>query len=227
MSSSSKPPGGFPDTPVLEKKLTFEEALKTPPKGSPETSPTYSRTQSPEPKMTSRERSTPKIEPKLARQHNYAKWILFLKQTLGLYDHDDDSIWQIVTGDVTEPGKGTTTIGGSTSRKADANKLRQWQRDNDFAILTMKRNGEPEVHHEKIYFASQGLDAWDATYAFCHLGTPQFDPLSPRIVAFFLAPPDVSSLTPVSGRPPSDLVLPQPILPHVSPTDTCCLCFLL
>ena len=145
MSSSSKPPGGVPDTPLPEKKLTFEKALKTPPRGSPETSPPPSRSQSPLPKMTTTERSTPKIEPKLAEQHNYAEWILSIKQTLGLYDHEDESIWQIVTGDVLERGKNTTSIGGSTSGKADAKKLRQWLRDNDFAILTMKRNCEPEV----------------------------------------------------------------------------------
>ena len=120
MSSSSKPSGGFPDTPLREKKLTFEEALKTPPKGSPEISPSPSRAQSSErtPRMTSRERATTKIEPKLAGQHNYAEWILSIKQTLGLYDHEDESIWEIVTGDVTEPA-------GSASGKADAKMSRQ------------------------------------------------------------------------------------------------------
>ena len=73
--------------------------------------------------MTSYERSTPKIEPKLAGQHNYAECILSIKQTLGLYDHEDKSIWQIMTRNITEPEQTATSIGGSG--KADANKSRQ------------------------------------------------------------------------------------------------------
>lgn len=92
--------------------------------------------------MSINERSTvPKIEPKLGGQHNYAEWILSIKQTLGLYDHGDGSIWEIVTGEITDP------TGGSEikAEKSDTKTRRQWKRDNDFAILTMKRNCEPEV----------------------------------------------------------------------------------
>jgi len=45
-----------------------------------------------------RERGNPKIEPKLAGQHNFAQWILSIEQTLEQYDHEDGSTWDIVTG---------------------------------------------------------------------------------------------------------------------------------
>jgi hypothetical protein len=51
----------------------------------------------------SKERSTPKVEPKLAGQHNDAQWILSIEQTLSLYDHDNGSIWDIVTGKIRNP----------------------------------------------------------------------------------------------------------------------------
>ena len=116
MTSSFKPPEGFPDTPIPEKKLTFEEAITT---GTPKPSPPPSGSHAPtrQPKMTTRERSTPKIQPKLVRQHNYAEWILYITQTLVLFDYENKSIWQIVTGEVTEST-------GSSTGKAHAKKLR-------------------------------------------------------------------------------------------------------
>ena len=52
----------------------------------------------------SKERTTPKIEPKLAGQQNYAQWILSIEQTLSLYDHGTGSVWDIVTGATPNPG---------------------------------------------------------------------------------------------------------------------------
>ena len=62
----------------------------------------------PEPEM-SKERTTPKIEPKLAGQNNYAQWSLSIEQTLSLYDHGTGSVWDIVTGGILDPGLATTT----------------------------------------------------------------------------------------------------------------------
>ena len=91
--------------------------------------------------MTTRDRATPKIEPKLGGQHNYAQWILSIEQTLSLYEHGDTTIWEIVTGEVTDPSGGSTI----KAEKAGNKDLIKWRRDNNFAILTMKRNCEPEA----------------------------------------------------------------------------------
>ena len=73
----------------------------------------------------------PKIEPKLTAQHNYAQWILSIEQTLSIYDYD--------------------YLGNHNRRKREPRPQKHRQRkkhehkDNNFAILTMKRNCEPEV----------------------------------------------------------------------------------
>ena len=88
-------------------------------------------------------RSIPKIKPKLAGQHNYTQWILSIEQILSLYDSGKDTIWDIVTGALKNPQAGSAS---KAKKSTDAGKEAiQWQRDNDFAILTMKRNCEREV----------------------------------------------------------------------------------
>jgi len=60
-------------------------------------------------------RSYPNIEPKLARQHNFAQWILLIEQTLEQLDHGEGSIWDIVTSEIKDPAAGSITkIGKST-----------------------------------------------------------------------------------------------------------------
>ena len=154
--SSSEVPGTFPVTPKPDKPISSRTRSKSrgrtlfpPPKtSSPQRSPTSSpppspeRSERPEPEPEmSKERTTPKIEPKLAGQSNYAEWILSIKQTLRLYDHGEDSIWDIVTGEIPDPS------GGSIIKleKSTAKSNKQWIKDNDFAVLTMKRNCEPEA----------------------------------------------------------------------------------
>jgi len=90
-----------------------------------------------------KERTYPNIEPKLAGQHNFAQWILSIEQTLEQLDHGEGSIWDIVIGDIKDPAAGTTTKAGKGTD--DGKKALAWKRDNSFAILTMKRNCEPEV----------------------------------------------------------------------------------
>ncbi|RPB25558.1 hypothetical protein L211DRAFT_836274 [Terfezia boudieri ATCC MYA-4762] len=86
----------------------------------------------------SKERSIPKIEPKLSGQSNYAQWILSIEQTLSSYDYDDGSIWDIVTGNKENPDP------GAKGKSANALAI-QWKKDNNFAILTMKRNCKAEA----------------------------------------------------------------------------------
>jgi len=86
----------------------------------------------------SKERSIPKIEPKLVGQNNYAQWILSIEQTLSSYEHEEETIWEIVTGKVKDPDS------EAKGKSADT-KVKQWRRDNNFAILTMKRNCESEA----------------------------------------------------------------------------------
>ena len=86
--------------------------------------------------MITRDRATPKIEPTLGGQHKYAQWILSIEQTLSLYEHVDSTIWEIVTGEITDPSGGSTI----KAEKSGNKDLAKWRRDNNFAILTMKRN---------------------------------------------------------------------------------------
>jgi len=91
-----------------------------------------------------RERGNPKIEPKLAGQHNFAQWILSIEQTLEQYDHEEGSIWDIVTGVLKNPVAGLTAAQMENSTDTGKNGI-IWRCDNSFAILTMKRNWELEV----------------------------------------------------------------------------------
>ena len=86
----------------------------------------------------SKERSVPKIEPRLSGQQDYAQWILSIKQTLSSYDHKEDTIWEIVTEDIKDPDP-------TTKGKSSSSDTKLWRKDNNFAILTMKRNCEREV----------------------------------------------------------------------------------
>ena len=133
--SSSEVPGTFPVTPKPDKPISSRIRSKSrgrplfPPKTpSPSRSPTPSpppgpeRSESPEPTTMSKEHTTSKIEPKLAGQSNYAEWILSIKQTLRLYDHSEDSIWDIVIGEVTDPFGGNVikaekSVTGKTNRQ--------------------------------------------------------------------------------------------------------------
>lgn len=70
-------------------------------------------TSKPERTTTSKDRSVPKISPKLAGQHNYAVWIWNLECALTAFDitgsgegdseEDDYTIWDLVKGDYKEP----------------------------------------------------------------------------------------------------------------------------
>jgi len=91
----------------------------------------------------SKERLYPNIEPKLAGQHNFAQWILSIEQTLEQLDHGEGSIWDIVTGEIEDAAEGSTTKIGKS--RDEGKKALTWRRDNSFAILTMKRNCEPEI----------------------------------------------------------------------------------
>jgi len=85
---------------------------------SPDRPPSPHTTTQPPPKM-SKERSIPKIEPKLVGQKNYAQWILSIEQTLSSYEHEEETIWEIVTGEVKDPDS------EAKGKSADA-KVKQW-----------------------------------------------------------------------------------------------------
>ena len=168
-SSSNPSPGDFPKTPkppprtpsrgrsrtVTQSQIASKAQTRNPsPESELETekpddsehpspaplSPNIYRSTSPI-QMTTRDQATPKIEPKLGGQHNYTQWILSIEQTLSLYKHGDATIWEIVTGEVTDPSGGSTI----KAEKSGNKDLIKWRRDNNFAILTMKRNCEPEA----------------------------------------------------------------------------------
>jgi len=66
-----------------------------------------------------------------------------IEQTLEQLGHEDGSIWDIVTGDTKDPAAGSTA---KAEKSSDAGKKAlAWEGDNSFAILTMKRNCEPEI----------------------------------------------------------------------------------
>ena len=71
-------------------------------------------------------------------QNHYAQWILSIEQTLSSYEHEEETIWEIVTGEAKDPDS------EAKGKSADA-KVTHWRRDNNFAILTMKRNCENEA----------------------------------------------------------------------------------
>ena len=83
--------------------------------------------------MTTGDRAIPKIERKVAGQHNYAQWILSIEQKLRLHEYGDATIWEIVTGDASDPSGGSTVHAGKSAN----NDLVKWKRDNNFVILTM------------------------------------------------------------------------------------------
>jgi len=105
---------------------------------SASTSTTTTSTTTTKPSVTmTRERGNPKIEPKLAGQHNFAQWILSIEQTLEQYDHEEGSIWDIVTGVLKNPVAGLTAA--QMEKSTDIGKKGIiWRWDNSFAILTMK-----------------------------------------------------------------------------------------
>ena len=61
-----------------------------------------------------------------------------IEQTLSSYEHEEETIWEIVTGRVKDPDS------EAKGKSADA-KVKHWRIDNNFAILTIKRNCESEA----------------------------------------------------------------------------------
>lgn len=96
----------------------------------------------------SKERSIPKLEPKLAGQYNYAEWISMIEMALTIHDIGDGTIWDIVAGTLKSPVKiEASGTAGSSTGKAPATTLTnaEWTKANYFAILTMKKNCEISI----------------------------------------------------------------------------------
>ena len=55
-------------------------------------------------------------------------------------------------------------------------------------------------HQQEVLVVSRASDAGDAIYAFCHLSTPQFGSVSPRVSRPYRLPPVALSPMPVCGR---------------------------
>ena len=91
---------------------------------------------------TSKDRSVPKINPKLSGQHNYAVWVWNLECALTAYDipgggdteEDDWTIWDLVKGDYQEPDKETE----KTAHK-------RWAKADKFAAYSIGYNCEEEA----------------------------------------------------------------------------------
>ena len=164
-SSSNPLPGDFPKTPKPPPRTPSrgrsravtrsQTASKVPTRNpSPESEPEPSDHDAPEthkpptPKM-SKERSIPKLEPKLAGQHNYAEWISMIEMALTMHDIGDGTIWDIVSGTLKSPIKiEASGASGSSTGKAPANTTltdSEWTKANYFAILTMKKNCEISI----------------------------------------------------------------------------------
>ena len=103
--------------------------------------------------QAAKDRTIPKISPKLAGQHNYAEWMLNLKLILRMHEIGDDyMIWDIVKGEYSEPGlppakKEKDVEGAHEAAHADINakkEIREWSRANSFALFTMRTNCEAE-----------------------------------------------------------------------------------
>jgi len=101
--SGPGPRSSSPEDDLIAQQLAGETQPSTPSRPtSPDRPPSPDRTTQPPPKI-SKERSIPKIEPKLGGQHNYAQWVLSIEQTLSSYEHEDETIWEIVTGEIKDP----------------------------------------------------------------------------------------------------------------------------
>ena len=93
-------------------------------------------------------RPIPKIEPKLAGQHNYAEWVSLLEMTLTMYGIGSQTIWDIVTGACTSPAGIAATSSGSSPGETVATTTvteKEWTKANYFAVLTMRKSCEPGV----------------------------------------------------------------------------------
>ena len=94
----------------------------------------------------SKERSIPKLEPKLAGQYNYAEWISIIEMALTMHDIGEGTIWDIVAGTLKLPVKmeGSGAAGSSTEQAPATTILTdaEWTKANYFAILTRKKNCE-------------------------------------------------------------------------------------
>ena len=55
-------------------------------------------------------------------------------------------------------------------------------------------------HQQEVLVVSRASDAGDAIYAFCHLSTPQFGSVSPRVSRPYRLPRVALSPMPVCGR---------------------------
>ena len=84
----------------------------------------------------------PKLEAKLAGQHNYAEWILSVEMSLGMIDIGTHTFWDIVTRQYKQPEEET--------EKA------RWQKVNFFFLLTMRKNCENEPLSEFGLYRSEG-----------------------------------------------------------------------
>lgn len=90
---------------------------------------------------TSKDRSVPKINPKLSGQSNYAAWIWNLECALTVYDitgsgdteEDDWTIWDLVKGDYKEP------------EEIDKKAHRRWTKADKFAAYSIGYNCEEEA----------------------------------------------------------------------------------
>lgn len=149
-------PGQFPKSPSPESSRSpspvsrqlFQHQINPPPNITGTTRPrTPQQTLTlPPPVKMSKERSIPKLEPKLAGQHNYAEWISMMEMALTMHQISGGTIWDIVTGDISDPkGKATTSLATGTSTTTAGLDETDWKIANYFAVLTMKKNCEPAV----------------------------------------------------------------------------------
>jgi hypothetical protein len=97
------------------------------------------------PSDTANTRTIPKLDHKLSGQETMQNGY-FLEMFLTMYEIDEYTIWDIVTGAYQKPTSSTTT---KYETEAGSSKLitarKEWVKANYFAILTMKKNYKTEV----------------------------------------------------------------------------------
>ena len=162
MSSESrgrKFPGAFPNTPkpkqsqsqpfsAIPSRTRSKSRRRNPPVTPKDPSPEPFRPSTPIPPKMLKERSIPKLEPKLAGQHNYAEWISMIEMALTMHDIGEGTIWDIVAGTLKSPVKVEASgAAGSSTGKASASTLTddEWTKAKYFPILTMKKNCEVSI----------------------------------------------------------------------------------
>ena len=149
MSDPSTPEVGPAQT---EDDLLTQQLLAQPEPNTPSTRPPTPRPRTPQNLTMSKDsaRSIPKIEPRLAGQHNYAEWVSSVEMALTMYDIGSHTIWDIVTGTCTSipAAAASSTAGSSDPGKATATATTtvteaEWTKANYFAVLTMCTTCEP------------------------------------------------------------------------------------